>query len=93
MPLIEMYTRPGCGFCAAARQLLNDRGLPFTEFNVYVNSGYLEDMRTRTANKTYPQIFIDDRSIGGFEELVQLDSLGQLPKGDQSLPQQIAVNL
>lgn len=93
MTSIEMYTRPGCGYCSGARQFLHDKDLPFTEFNVYSNPEHLLEMRRRTANKTYPQIFIDGRSIGGFDELLQLQRQGLLPKGIEPNLQQIAINL
>ena len=76
MTTIEMYTRSGCGYCSGAKQLLNNKALSFTEFNVYSNPEHLLEMRHRTSNKTYPQIFIDGKSIGGFDELLQLERQG-----------------
>ena len=93
MKTIEMYTRPGCGYCSGARQLLNDKDLAFTEFNVYSNPEHLLEMRRRTPNKTYPQIFIDGQSVGGFDELLQLQRQGLLTNGSEQNLQQIAVNL
>ena len=72
MSLIEMYTRPGCGYCAGARQLLSDQGLDFVDLDVYTDPKHKLDMNRRTSNKTYPQIFIDGESIGGYEELLKL---------------------
>ena len=78
MDSIEIYTRPSCIYCISARQLLNDNELTFIEYDIYSNPEYVLEMRRRTTNKTYPQIFIDALSIGGFEELSQLPRQGLL---------------
>ena len=75
---IEMYTRPGCGYCAGARQWMNDREQEFVEMDVYADSKHKLEMNRRTSNKTYPQIFIDGVSIGGYEDLLKLQSQGLL---------------
>ena len=93
MASIEIYTRPGCVYCIGARQLLNDNELIFIEYDIYSNPEYVLEMRRRTTNKTYPQIFIDGLSIGGFEELLQLRRQGLLPNGIMPNFQQTAINL
>jgi len=79
---IELYTQPGCGYCTHAKRLLKSRDLGFTEYDVYDHPEKLQEMRSRTRERTFPQIFVNDRHIGGFEELLkleQLDQLNQLP--------------
>lgn len=70
---VEIYTRPGCGYCQHARALLTSRQIPFVEYDVYQDTHALQQMRARTANLTYPQVFINNRSVGGFEELINID--------------------
>ncbi len=80
MDNIEIYTRPGCGYCTHTKRLLKSKGLAFTEYDVYQHPARLNEMRSRTEGRTYPQIFIKSRSIGGFEELLKLEQLKRLPK-------------
>ncbi|MEP7704150.1 glutaredoxin [Paraglaciecola sp. 25GB23A] len=70
---VEIYTRPGCGYCEHALALLTSRHIPFIEYDVYQDSSALQVLRTRTANRTYPQVFINNRSVGGFEELLNIN--------------------
>ena len=79
MSMIEIYTRPGCGYCSHAKRLLASKGLTFTEYDVYEQPGHLNDMRRRTLGRSYPQVFINGCSIGGFEELLELEQHNQLP--------------
>lgn len=80
MAMIEIYTRPGCGYSTHAKRLLSSAGLSFKECDVYQNPNCLNEMRRRTQDRSYPQIFIDDQSIGGFEELLKLEQQNRLPK-------------
>jgi glutaredoxin 3 len=70
---VEIYTRPGCGYCEHALALLTSRHIPFVEYDVYQDSSALQELRSRTANRTYPQVFINNRSVGGFEELLNIN--------------------
>jgi glutaredoxin 3 len=76
---VKVYTTTFCPYCSRAKALLKKRDVPFEEVNV---SGD-EDKRAwlvgaSGGRKTVPQIFIDDRPIGGFDELNALDGSGQL---------------
>lgn len=61
-----------------AKRLLEARGIPFEEIDVGNDDALREDIIRRTGRRTVPQIFIDERSIGGFEELAALDAAGKL---------------
>jgi GrxC family glutaredoxin len=69
---IEIYSTRNCGYCRAAKHLLDLRGLKYTEYDVTVNAEKREEMMHRSNRRTVPQIFINDESIGGYQELVQL---------------------
>lgn len=71
---VEIYTRPGCIYCEYARRLLHHEGQPYTEYSITFQPERLEEMRQRTRGRTYPQVFINDESIGGFTELQALYS-------------------
>jgi len=78
MATIELYTQPGCGFCVHAKQLLAKEGLEYIEYDIFKYPDRLDDMQRRTNNRTFPQIFINNRSIGGFNELRLIKQQGRL---------------
>jgi glutaredoxin 3 len=76
---IEIYTRPGCGYCSAAKSLLSRKKAPFTEFSVSANPAYRDEMYARAGEGvTFPQIFIGKTHVGGCDELYALDREGKL---------------
>ena len=76
---IEIYTRPGCGYCSAAKSLLNRKKAAFTEFDVARNSAFRQQMYDRAGvGTTFPQIFIGATHVGGCDELYALDRAGKL---------------
>jgi glutaredoxin 3 len=76
---IEIYTRPGCGFCGAAKSLLTRKKAAFSEYNVAVDPSLREQMWDRAgAGSTFPQIFIGQTHVGGCDELYALDREGKL---------------
>ena len=79
MPKIEIYTQPGCGFCARAVALLNRKGAPFTEISAPHGSAERKEAVTRShGHTTMPQIFVNGAHIGGCDELIALDRSGRL---------------
>jgi glutaredoxin 3 len=75
---VKLYTTSSCPFCIRAKRLLEARGIRFEEIDVGNDDALREDIIRRTGRRTVPQIFIDERSIGGFEELAALDAAGKL---------------
>jgi glutaredoxin 3 len=76
---IEIYTRPGCGYCSAAKSLLTRKKAAFTEYDVAKNPTWREQMFDRAgAGSTFPQIFIGQSHVGGCHELYALDREGKL---------------
>ena len=76
---IEIFTRPGCGYCSAAKSLLNRKKAAFTEFDVAVDPDLRMKMDQRAGRgATYPQIFIGAIHVGGCDELYALDREGKL---------------
>ncbi len=78
MSQVEVYTTPSCPYCVRAKRLLEARGIPFVEIDVAHDEALRAQIVERTGRRTVPQIFIDERSIGGFEELAALDRTGGL---------------
>ncbi|WP_322515233.1 glutaredoxin 3 [Rhodopseudomonas palustris] len=76
---IEIFTRPGCGYCSAAKSLLNRKKAAFTEYDVSVDRGFQAKMDARAGRgATYPQIFIGAYHVGGCDDLYALDREGKL---------------
>jgi glutaredoxin 3 len=79
MIAIDIYTRPGCGYCSAAKSLLTRKNAAYTEFDVSKDSTLRQQMWDRAgAGSTFPQIFIGDIHVGGCDELYALDREGKL---------------
>ena len=76
---IIVYSTPFCGYCGAAKRLLANKGAEFTEIDVMFDPEQRRRMIEGSGGlKTVPQIFIDGRHIGGFDDLSALDASGEL---------------
>lgn len=80
MATVEIYTTPTCPYCHAAKALLDDKGVDFTEITVL--DPELRDAMTHRANgrRTVPQIFVGDVHVGGYDDMAALDRAGGLDK-------------
>jgi glutaredoxin 3 len=77
--VITMYTTRYCGYCVAARRLLERRGYAYRDIDVGRDYGLRQSISRQAGNyRTVPMIFIDDEFIGGFDELAALDRSGRL---------------
>ncbi|BEV45908.1 glutaredoxin 3 [Afipia carboxidovorans] len=76
---VEIYTRPGCGYCSAAKSLLAQKQVAFTEFDAGKNPDFRQEMLARAnGGMTFPQIFIDGFHVGGCDDLYALERAGKL---------------
>ena len=76
---ILVYSQPFCGYCSAAKRLLTAKGAEFTEIDVMALPDRRQEMIERSGGRrTVPQIFIDGRHVGGFDDLNALDQTGEL---------------
>jgi glutaredoxin 3 len=78
MSRIEIYTTPWCPYCHAAKALLEDKGVPFGEIDVTGSEMRAQMIQRAHGRRTVPQIFIDGRHVGGYDDLTALDRRGQL---------------
>ena len=79
MAKVEIYTSIMCPYCSRALALLRTKNIVFEHIDVSMSSDLRQAMRSRAAGRTsVPQIFIDDAHIGGCDELMALDSAGNL---------------
>lgn len=79
MKQVTMYTTPICGYCAAAKRLLQSKGVAYQEIDVMRDTSKRAEM-TQKANggRTVPQIFIGDTHVGGFDDMAALERDGKL---------------
>jgi glutaredoxin 3 len=76
--MIKIFTKSYCGFCYAAKNLLTKRGLEYEEIEVTHDANGEKKMRELGGGSTVPQIFFNDKAIGGYAELLEMDMQGQL---------------
>lgn len=75
---VTIYTTPVCPYCAAAKTLLSNRQVSFTEIDVSTRPDLREEMIRRSGRRTVPQIFIGETHVGGYDDLAALDGAGRL---------------
>ncbi len=79
MKPVEIYTTPLCGYCQAAKRLLSQKGVAFTEIDVSRDADLRATMTQRSqGGRTVPQIFVGETHVGGFDDLYALDRAGKL---------------
>jgi len=79
MAKVEIYTGPYCGYCQRAKNLLDFKGVEYTEYSTFMDVGRRTEMIERAGGRTsVPQIFIDGRHVGGSDDLMALDAQGKL---------------
>jgi glutaredoxin-like protein len=66
---VSLFSKPGCPFCAGAKDALNDHGIAFTEI-VLGRDVDLRTLRAVTGSDSVPQAFVDGRHIGDSEALI-----------------------
>ncbi|WP_346892350.1 glutaredoxin 3 [uncultured Roseibium sp.] len=79
MAEVVIYTRQLCGFCTAAKRLLEKKGVSFQEFDATFDPALRQEMVQRANGRaTFPQIFIGSTHVGGCDELHDLERAGKL---------------
>ncbi|MGD1920227.1 MAG: glutaredoxin 3 [Pleurocapsa sp.] len=76
---VEIYTWSRCPFCIRAKSLLDQKGVEYSEYCIDGDEEARAKMKARADGRsTLPQIFIDDRHIGGCDDIYELDGNGEL---------------
>ncbi len=78
MPLVEIYTQDWCPYCVRAKQLLDRKGVAYTEIDAPGGSEARAESQRRSGRTSVPQVFVDGKSLGGSDELAALDRAGKL---------------
>ncbi len=78
MAKVEIYTTPSCPYCHAAKALLTEKGVFYTEISALDPDVREEMMERAHGRRTVPQIFIGDTHVGGYDDMAALDRQGGL---------------
>lgn len=79
MSEVTIYTRALCGYCAAARRLLDSKGVAYDERDATFSPDLRQEMMARAGGRsTFPQIFVGDTHVGGCDDLHALERAGRL---------------
>ena len=78
MAKVDVYSTAQCPYCVMAKQLLERKGVSYNEIRVDKNPAKRQEMMTKSRQRTVPQIFINDQSVGGYTDLLGLDRAKEL---------------
>ena len=93
LPKVVIYTMPGCFGCGLAKSMFHDRGIDFQEIEIDVKNKpevYKDMIRKTGGRRTVPQVFINDKYIGGYSDLdgSELDALkNQRTSENEAVPE------
>lgn len=78
MPDITIYSTAMCPYCVRAKMLLQRKGMIWEEKRIDQDHSLMSEMLQRSRRRTVPQIFIDEHHVGGYDDMAELDAMGQL---------------
>ena len=77
-PSVIVYSTSWCQPCKFAKRLLDSKGLEYREIDIEEKGWNREDLFEITGGRTVPQIVIDEKPIGGYDDLLKLEREGKL---------------
>lgn len=80
MAQVVIYTTTYCPYCTGAKALLRSKNVSFEEIDVTDDPQRRAEMEKLSRRRTVPQIFIDGKPIGGYDDARQLDAKGGLDR-------------
>ena len=75
---VKIYSTNWCPYCANTKRFLDEKGIEYEEINIEAEGMSRENLEKLTGGRTVPQIVIDGNPIGGYDDLITLDSEGKL---------------
>ncbi len=76
--MIKIYSTSWCGPCKNVKRLLDERGLSYVEIDIEERGWSRDDLYDLTGGRTVPQIVINEKPVGGYDDLLKLDREGKL---------------
>ena len=80
MPKVVIYTTTSCPYCTRAKAFLRSKNVDFKEIDVSRDERLQEEIIRLSGRRTVPQIFINGKSVGGFDDIKQMDATGDLDR-------------
>ena len=80
MNKVVIYTSSFCGYCTAAKTFLTQKGISFKEINISTKPELRQELYRKWNWNTVPLVVINNKLVGGYRELVNLDSFNKLDK-------------
>ncbi|HYP87972.1 MAG TPA: glutaredoxin 3 [Polyangiaceae bacterium] len=80
MAEVLVYRTPYCPYCVRVKHLLEGKGVPFKEIDVSDDPGKRRWLADVTRRRTVPQVFINGKPVGGFDEVAALNRSGELDR-------------
>ncbi len=77
---VTLYSAPICPYCNHAKKLLQKKGVPFQEIDIFEDPAREEEMIRLTGKMTVPQILINGTPVGGWDDLYALERKGDLDR-------------
>ncbi len=77
-PQVTVYTKRNCPYCVRAKALLSKKGVAYAEVSVEGDDALRAWLVEKSGQLTVPQVFVGERSLGGFSDLDALDRQGRL---------------
>ncbi|QVM82767.1 glutaredoxin 3 [Novosphingobium decolorationis] len=78
-PKVEIYSKWGCPYCVAAKALFDQKGVAYEEYDITMGGPKRDEMEARVPGaRTLPQILVDDKAYGGFDDVNALERAGKL---------------
>jgi len=75
---VIVYSSAHCPYCVMAKQLLERKGVKYDEIRVDLDPSKRDEMMKKSQQRTVPQIFINNKAIGGYTDLVAIDRTKEL---------------
>jgi glutaredoxin 3 len=75
---VIVYTTDPCSFCSRVKQLLDARGVEYTEINMARDAAGRQELVQKTGMMSFPQVVIGGELVGGFQETLAADQSGRL---------------
>lgn len=77
---VTVYTSSFCGHCMRVMDLLQRRGIEYTEISVEDGPGIRDELVARSGRRALPQVYLGERYLGGAEEIAAMDKSGELDR-------------
>lgn len=78
MAKVVIYTKENCPYCRMAKELLSNHHVSYEEIRIDLDDAKRDEMVRLSNRRTVPQIFINELSIGGYDDLAALAKSGKL---------------